>query len=580
MENKVHSILQRLNNVADIYYYIKANDLFKLKSDFSTNLSFKNKHYEDILSDNAFLNIGVIGNFSSGKSLFINSILGIELLGVDVLPATSKITKIKKGKESGRKYFLIKEDPNNKKNEISTEIDAEKYEKYSFRKEGEINQNSSFVKGIRRFEIHIDNPILDYINIYDTPGFSSDSEQDDELTKESIKEFDVVFWLIDCNKGSVGEDELKVLNAMQAGNAKVDIFAVVNKMDTKPPSERDKITKEVAKQYTFTQVMPYSALELLKYPKRLLDISNTKNEIINFIFENINNNKISLWFNNNNLTFELTNEEKREFTIPTLNSKYAEYKSYYDTLYSEVMLLRKNSISNQLNRLYLDLCEIEKNEINVIKGLIEKIEKKRDYLIGEIEYKKEFHRKEKEKIENAVQNRYKDIRAVMFEKVFNCLYQHGGNNNYKLVEEFPRNALEGIVSSRIKKIAELYIIFLEEFLQGIKDNDDDTPDYSGFLDEFVYTFTDASVNGLDAVHWLLYSGYSNFYHSKEIKRNIKLCIDDVIADEQIYSMGYLVAGREMDNVYEYYNRKYSEEIKKCSNALLYFKKALRILEQN
>jgi len=107
MDENINEKIQRLYNVAEVYEEIKTYNILEFDDDFYTNFSFKKKHYEDILSDNAFLKIGVIGNFSSGKSLFINSILGIDLLGVDVLPSTSKITKIKKGKGSGCKYFVI-----------------------------------------------------------------------------------------------------------------------------------------------------------------------------------------------------------------------------------------------------------------------------------------------------------------------------------------------------------------------------------------------------------------------------------------------------------------------------------------
>lgn len=183
MEKNIFKKILKLQNVAEIFEKIKTSkNTQHWKNDLYTELSFKRKHYENIISDKAFLKIGVVGNFSSGKSLFINSLLGIDLLGVNVNPSTSKITKITKGKGSDCKYFVKSTEEND---EVLKEISKDEFNKFSYRKNGEKIQNSSYEKNIKHFEVHIDNHILNYVEIYDTPGFSSDSVQDDLITKKS-----------------------------------------------------------------------------------------------------------------------------------------------------------------------------------------------------------------------------------------------------------------------------------------------------------------------------------------------------------------------------------------------------------
>ena len=123
--------------------------------------------------------LGVVGGFSTGKSSFINSLIGDELLGVKVQPATAKITKLVYGETKSFKEVL----KNGSVNEISEVI----YQKNS------IHNNTSNVNNkIDYYQISLNKPFLQIVNIVDTPGFSSTSFVDDELTKEWVKKLDVL----------------------------------------------------------------------------------------------------------------------------------------------------------------------------------------------------------------------------------------------------------------------------------------------------------------------------------------------------------------------------------------------------
>ncbi|MBR6952401.1 MAG: dynamin family protein [Campylobacter sp.] len=121
--------------------------------------------------------IAVIGQFSSGKSTFLNTLLGSEILPTGVVPVTAKPT-------------LIKYAPNEMLSVTHTNGQDEVLE---------ISALANFVdqrkdlKDIKNITIFCKNEILKNISFIDTPGLNSRSNAD---TNETLAIFDEVFGVL------------------------------------------------------------------------------------------------------------------------------------------------------------------------------------------------------------------------------------------------------------------------------------------------------------------------------------------------------------------------------------------------
>jgi tetratricopeptide (TPR) repeat protein len=96
----------------------------------------------------------------------------------------------------------------------------------------EINASSL----IQYFVIRYNNENLKDLSILDTPGFGSTDIEDAKRTSEVIREADALFWVFDANTGEINQTSLKIIQENLQG---LPLFIVINKADTKPPSELD-----------------------------------------------------------------------------------------------------------------------------------------------------------------------------------------------------------------------------------------------------------------------------------------------------------------------------------------------------
>ena len=113
--------------------------------------------------DNLF-SIVFIGEFSTGKSSIINTLLGIDALPEGITPTTDEITVLKHGDQAGE----------------------------------------SFEKGSRLVTIPEDR--LKGILLVDTPGTNVTIEQHQKITEEFIPKADIVFFTIGAERAVTGSE--------------------------------------------------------------------------------------------------------------------------------------------------------------------------------------------------------------------------------------------------------------------------------------------------------------------------------------------------------------------------------------
>ncbi len=225
----------------------------------SGNSDFKEK-LESIKqnSANSSFSIGITGVMNAGKSTMLNAILGREILGTSVVPETANLTVIKHSQtEHARVSFWkanewqeIKEEAKTNdslrefvtqseeffqdslaefidKNGKSVDIPINSLANYTSAKHSDLKCN--LVRSVDLFTN------LEYVKsgveIVDTPGIDDPVLQREEITKEYLRECDVLVHLMNASQSATAKDIDFILDAILYQNIS-RLLIVVTRVDT------------------------------------------------------------------------------------------------------------------------------------------------------------------------------------------------------------------------------------------------------------------------------------------------------------------------------------------------------------
>lgn len=167
--------------------------------------------------------ISIIGQFKRGKSALANSILGMDVLPVGIVPITSAVTAIRYGQPRAEVVYR------NGKVE-KTQFD----ELHRFISQLENVDNELDIEEVN---IYIPSQFLrGGISFVDTPGVGSFHKQNTEEAYEYMKESDAVIFLLSVDS-PINEIEMKFLESTRDFVGK--FFFAVNKTDTITPQETE-----------------------------------------------------------------------------------------------------------------------------------------------------------------------------------------------------------------------------------------------------------------------------------------------------------------------------------------------------
>lgn len=160
---------------------------------------------------NTPLKIAIIGQFSAGKSTFLNAILSRSLLPTGITPITSKVCHIVYGKTFGLSVHYT--------DGTTTHHPVEDI--FSLR--------DTPTKVIQSFTLRAPVALLKDISFLDTPGFNSQRESDTQTTENILSNVDGIIWLtlID-NAGK--QSELEILQKFLPNYANKSL-CVLNQKD-------------------------------------------------------------------------------------------------------------------------------------------------------------------------------------------------------------------------------------------------------------------------------------------------------------------------------------------------------------
>lgn len=175
--------------------------------------------------NNNELNILVAGTFNTGKSTFINALLGKKLLPESVVPCTSVRTIIRSGKQ--HEVVLVH------KKDIIEEMSIEKFlseMQYSAQDEDE-QRHSGHVERFEKIdyaEIVDDIPLLPTgIQIMDTPGLD-DKTPATMMTLDAWVRSSVIIYV--CSNRGLSSSDRKILNDNVSKGGE-NLFVIINKCD-------------------------------------------------------------------------------------------------------------------------------------------------------------------------------------------------------------------------------------------------------------------------------------------------------------------------------------------------------------
>lgn len=180
------------------------------------------------------VSIAFIGEFSAGKTSLVNRILSQDNPDATPLPVSSKATTaiptyISYAEVKPAYHFLS---PDNSIKKMKEEI----FKKVSKTVLEQVQGLSSL---ITYFVMEYKNEHLKHLSILDTPGFSSNDQEDAIRTIDVINECDALFWVFDVNAGTVNRKSIETIRQ----HLRRPLHVVINKVDTKSEKEVDEVLK-------------------------------------------------------------------------------------------------------------------------------------------------------------------------------------------------------------------------------------------------------------------------------------------------------------------------------------------------
>ncbi|RXK05633.1 dynamin family protein [Halarcobacter bivalviorum] len=190
------------------------------------------------------MEVAITGQFSSGKSTFLNALLSRNILPTGITPVTSKVNFINYGDE----YKL----------KITYHSGAHEYAPIETIADF-TDQRQHEMADIKYLTLYAPMDILKDISFVDTPGLNSQSQSDTDTTRRVLRDVGGIIWLtlID-NAGKMSEAE--VLEEYME-HFKNKSLCVLNQKDKFTQEQIETTTKYVKEKFSkyFAQVTPISA---------------------------------------------------------------------------------------------------------------------------------------------------------------------------------------------------------------------------------------------------------------------------------------------------------------------------------
>ena len=193
------------------------------------------------------MKVAVTGQFSSGKSTFLNALMAKDILPTGITPVTSKVNFIKYGDEYKLEIYFS----------------DGRVEFHPVQNLQNFTDQRSSIEDIKYLTLYIPYDTLKDITFVDTPGLNSQSIQDTKTTLNVLKDVDGIIWLtLMDNAGKLSEE--KALNQLLQ-NSNIKSLCVLNQKDRFAQEDINKTISYIQEKFSnfFDEVIAISAKSAL-----------------------------------------------------------------------------------------------------------------------------------------------------------------------------------------------------------------------------------------------------------------------------------------------------------------------------
>lgn len=359
-------------------YYCKKEELFEesisgqikkvrstlLEEKFLPSLSLKNL-FEKLLRRSQYpMEVAITGQFSSGKSTFLNALLSKDILPTGITPVTSKVNFINYGPEYKLRVTY--------KNGAQEYHGIENISTFTDQREDEVDD-------IKYLSIYAPMNILKDISFVDTPGLNSQSLSDTQTTQKVLRDVDGIIWLSLIDNAGKESEAQTLKEYMQ--HFKDKSLCVLNQKDRFEEADITKTLSHVKSKFGeyFQEVIPISAkvaLESRSLQKEVL-IKEAMHDISLEFKESLGGTEQGLDFFKENFSLyeekiKKIKQKDRSKDIQNLNdSNIQEVLDFIENVIRPSALESKSfALQNELR----SICEILISEYKSIFGVYESLE--------------------------------------------------------------------------------------------------------------------------------------------------------------------------------------------------------------
>ncbi|HIC44855.1 MAG TPA: ATP-binding protein, partial [Sulfurimonas sp.] len=359
-------------------YYTKKEEVFEdniggqikkvqgalLEEKFLPSVSLKNL-FEKLLRRSQYpMEVAITGQYSSGKSTFLNALLSKDILPTGITPVTSKVNFINYGPEYKLRVTY--------KNGAQQYHNIESISSFTDQREDEIDD-------IKYLSIYAPMDILKDISFVDTPGLNSQSILDTQTTQKVLRDVDGIIWLSLMDNAGKQSEEETLKEYMK--HFKEKSLCVLNQKDKFSQDEVNKILSHVKSKFGdyFQEVIPISAklaLESRSKQKEVL-LNEAMHDISLEFKENLGEAEHGLdFFKDNFFRYEEKVKEikqkDRRNDIQNLNE--SNIQEVLDFIYDEIRPSALESKTFALKNELKSICKILIGEYENIFGVYESLQ--------------------------------------------------------------------------------------------------------------------------------------------------------------------------------------------------------------
>jgi tetratricopeptide (TPR) repeat protein len=192
--------------------------------------------------------VTVMGEFSSGKSSFVNAFIGADVAPTGITPTTATINVVRFGRERGGRI-------------IAGDGSAQEFGWDALMAHLRALTPAA-AKAIDRVEILVPLPQLEKINIVDTPGLNSIQPEHEATARAFIAKADAVVWVFTAAQGGKASEKKALQSIRDEGKR---VLGVLNKADQLSDDDRKEVVEFIDRELggLVETVVPVSARQAI-----------------------------------------------------------------------------------------------------------------------------------------------------------------------------------------------------------------------------------------------------------------------------------------------------------------------------